>query len=88
MQQRLQEHKRRLEEKRARKKARTLPSLASLLVGFGRPNDAPTPSTLKDLVMRAPRAFQPSGVGTTLPPHRLADGRFGAETHRAKVYSA
>eukprot|EP00959_Pyramimonas_sp_CCMP1952_P127604 2669135-Pyramimonas_sp.AAC.1 len=38
--------------------------------------------------MRAPRAFQPSSVGATLPPHRLADSRFGAGTHRAKVYSA
>eukprot|EP00959_Pyramimonas_sp_CCMP1952_P236900 4950835-Pyramimonas_sp.AAC.1 len=88
MQQRLQEYKRRLEEARARKKARTLPPLTSLPIGFGRPSDAPTPSTLKDLVMRAPRAFQPSSVGTTLPPHRIADGRFGADTHRTKVHSA
>eukprot|EP00959_Pyramimonas_sp_CCMP1952_P040491 846786-Pyramimonas_sp.AAC.1 len=62
MQQRLHEYKRRLEENRARKKARTLPSLSSLPLGFGRPNDALTPSTLKDMVMRAPRAFQPASV--------------------------
>eukprot|EP00959_Pyramimonas_sp_CCMP1952_P196296 4103905-Pyramimonas_sp.AAC.1 len=38
--------------------------------------------------MRAPRAFQPPSVGATPPPHRLADGRFGADAHRAKVHSA
>eukprot|EP00959_Pyramimonas_sp_CCMP1952_P230409 4817112-Pyramimonas_sp.AAC.1 len=88
LQQRLQEYKRRLEGARFRKKARTLPPLASLPIGYGRPNSAPTFSTLKDLVMRAPLALQPSSAGAALPPHRLSDGRFGADAHRAKVYAA
>eukprot|EP00959_Pyramimonas_sp_CCMP1952_P367811 7704462-Pyramimonas_sp.AAC.1 len=75
-------------DERARKRARTLPSLSSLPLRFGRPNEASIPSSLSDLVMWAPRPFQPASAGTTLPPPRLADGRFGAETHHAQMYSA
>eukprot|EP00959_Pyramimonas_sp_CCMP1952_P338460 7088102-Pyramimonas_sp.AAC.2 len=39
MQQRLQECARRMGDDRARKRARTLPSLSSLPLGFGRPNE-------------------------------------------------
>eukprot|EP00959_Pyramimonas_sp_CCMP1952_P294452 6158860-Pyramimonas_sp.AAC.1 len=77
-----------MEESRARKKARALPSLSSPPLGFGRPNSATAPSALKDVVLRAPRPFQPSSACAALPPHRLADGRFGAAAHRAKMYSA
>eukprot|EP00959_Pyramimonas_sp_CCMP1952_P042744 893913-Pyramimonas_sp.AAC.1 len=74
MQQRLQEHKRIVGDERARKRARTLPSLSNLPLGFGRPNEASIPTSLSDLVMRAPRPFQPACAGTALPPRRLTDG--------------
>eukprot|EP00959_Pyramimonas_sp_CCMP1952_P355068 7437729-Pyramimonas_sp.AAC.1 len=38
--------------------------------------------------MRAPRPCQPSSVGAAIPPHRLTDGRLGAEAHHAQIYSA
>eukprot|EP00959_Pyramimonas_sp_CCMP1952_P321502 6727555-Pyramimonas_sp.AAC.1 len=38
--------------------------------------------------MRTPPAFQPAKVGTTLPAHRLSDGRFGSESHSTNLFTA
>eukprot|EP00959_Pyramimonas_sp_CCMP1952_P053769 1124699-Pyramimonas_sp.AAC.1 len=75
----LQEHKRRLDDNRAHKRARTLPSLSRLPLGFGAPADAAALASLRGLTLRTPRHFRPASAGTTLPPHGLADGRFGTE---------
>eukprot|EP00959_Pyramimonas_sp_CCMP1952_P054533 1140021-Pyramimonas_sp.AAC.1 len=83
----LQEHERRLDEDRAQKRARTLPSLARLPLGV-RVTPATAAPTLKELVLRTTRHYRPASVGTALPPHRLADGRFGSEAHLNKCYSA
>eukprot|EP00959_Pyramimonas_sp_CCMP1952_P345177 7228816-Pyramimonas_sp.AAC.1 len=49
---------------------------------------APTPTTLRDLVMEAPPAYSPRAAGTTLPAHKLTDVRFGLESHSTGTYSA
>eukprot|EP00959_Pyramimonas_sp_CCMP1952_P005650 118556-Pyramimonas_sp.AAC.1 len=49
---------------------------------------APTPTFLRDLVMKAPPAFSPRAANTTLPAHKLMDGRFGPESHSTGTYSA
>eukprot|EP00959_Pyramimonas_sp_CCMP1952_P067369 1406060-Pyramimonas_sp.AAC.1 len=71
----LQEHKRRLDENRAQERARTFPSLARLPLGV-RVRPVTAAPTLKELVLRTTRQYHPASVGTTLPPHRLTDGRF------------
>eukprot|EP00959_Pyramimonas_sp_CCMP1952_P208658 4364783-Pyramimonas_sp.AAC.1 len=38
--------------------------------------------------MRTPPAFQPQKIGTTPPAHKLSDGRFGPDSHRASTYTA
>eukprot|EP00959_Pyramimonas_sp_CCMP1952_P267969 5602553-Pyramimonas_sp.AAC.1 len=38
--------------------------------------------------MRAPAAYRPQAIGTTLPAHKLSDGRFGLDSHRTGTYSA
>eukprot|EP00959_Pyramimonas_sp_CCMP1952_P153806 3217771-Pyramimonas_sp.AAC.1 len=84
----LQEHKRRLLDNPEQKRARTLPSLDRPPLGLQEPKDTAASVSLKRPLLRTPRHYRPTCAGTTLPPQRLSDGRFGAEAHRSKCYSA
>eukprot|EP00959_Pyramimonas_sp_CCMP1952_P237236 4958308-Pyramimonas_sp.AAC.1 len=84
----LQEHKRMLLDNREQKRARTLPSLDRPPLGLQELKDAAASVSLKGLLLRTTRHYRPPCVGTTLPPQRLSDGRFGAEAHRSKCCSA